>query len=138
MVDAGHHSRRLLRLTGLDVRENQARRLLNDLDAYTAATGRQGEDEEIVAHDWLSTVYEPVTRRVPRALRRRSSSRPRSSTRCSSTAGTWPSAPSTTSRSRQAIDDYVASVLPGKPDEQAVLGVDTRELPVIATPQRRA
>ncbi len=34
----------------------------------------------------------------------------------------------------QAIDDYVASVLPGKPDEQSVLGVDTRELPVIAGP----
>jgi hypothetical protein len=38
----------------------------------------------------------------------------------------------------QALDDYIASVLPGKPDEQAVLGVDTRELPVIATPQGRA
>ena len=37
-----------------------------------------------------------------------------------------------------AIDDYVSSVLPSKPDERAVLGVDTRELPVIATPQRRA
>jgi len=38
----------------------------------------------------------------------------------------------------EAIDDYVRSVLPGKPDEVAVLGVDTRELPVIATPQGRA
>ena len=37
VVDAGHHSRRLLRLTGLDVEENQARRLLNDLDAFRAA-----------------------------------------------------------------------------------------------------
>jgi len=68
VVDAGHHSRRLLRLTGLDVRENQARRLLNDLDAFTAGTGRQGDDEEIVAHDWLNRIYEPVTRRVPREL----------------------------------------------------------------------
>ena len=34
VVDAGHHSRRLLRLTGLDVQENQARRLLNDLDEF--------------------------------------------------------------------------------------------------------
>src|SRR5699024_1760815 len=31
VVDAGHHQRRLLRLTGLDAQENQARRLLNDL-----------------------------------------------------------------------------------------------------------
>ena len=36
VVDAGHHSRRLLRLTGLDAEENQARRLLNDLDYYRA------------------------------------------------------------------------------------------------------
>ena len=32
VVDAGHHQRRLLRLTGLDTEEFQARRLLNDLD----------------------------------------------------------------------------------------------------------
>ena len=31
-----------------------------------------------------------------------------------------------------AIKDYVATVLPGKPDEKAVLGVDTVEMPVIA------
>ena len=39
MVDAGHHQRRLLRLTGLDAQENQARRLLNDMDAYRASDG---------------------------------------------------------------------------------------------------
>ncbi|PKU99373.1 LPS kinase [Bifidobacterium pseudolongum subsp. globosum] len=33
VVDAGYASRKLLRLTGLDVQENQAKRLLNDLDA---------------------------------------------------------------------------------------------------------
>ena len=71
VVDAGHHSRRLLRLTGLDVEQNQARRLLNDLDGYRAATDRQSEDEEIVAHDWLATVFEPVVRAVPRELRRK-------------------------------------------------------------------
>ncbi|MEO7069556.1 MAG: DUF4032 domain-containing protein, partial [Nostocoides sp.] len=49
VVDAGHHSRRLLRLTGLDVEENQARRLLNDLDSFRAAVDRQNDDEEIVA-----------------------------------------------------------------------------------------
>ncbi len=69
VVDAGHHARRLMRLTGLDVQENQARRMLNDLDAYRAATDRQGEDEEFVAHDWLTTVFEPAVRSVPRELR---------------------------------------------------------------------
>lgn len=71
VVDAGHHSRRLLRLTGLDVEENQARRLLNDLDSYSASTDQQGEDEEIVAHQWLTEVFEPVVRSVPRDLKRK-------------------------------------------------------------------
>ena len=98
------------------MRENQARwALLNDLDAYTAATGRQGEDEEIVAHDWLANIYEPVTRRVPRALVAKLEPAEVFHTRCSSTAGTWPSAPSTDIPIEAAIDDYVASVLPGKP-----------------------
>ncbi|MGW0228212.1 DUF4032 domain-containing protein [Actinopolymorpha singaporensis] len=69
VVDAGHHSRRLLRLTGLDVEENQARRLLNDLDAFRAATEQQYEDEEIVAHQWLTEVFEPVLHEVPAELR---------------------------------------------------------------------
>ncbi len=71
VVDAGHHSRRLLRLTGLDVQENQARRLLNDLDSFRAATDRQNDDEEFVAHDWLSGVFEPTVRAVPRDQRRK-------------------------------------------------------------------
>ena len=71
VVDAGHHSRRLLRLTGLDVEENQARRLLNDLDTFRAATDQQNEDEEIVAHQWLTEVFEPVVRAVPAELRGR-------------------------------------------------------------------
>ena len=71
VVDAGHHSRRLMRLTGLDVQENQARRLLNDLDSYSAAIDRQNDEESFVAHDWLTTVFEPAVRAVPRELRRK-------------------------------------------------------------------
>ncbi|MEJ5867567.1 DUF4032 domain-containing protein [Pseudokineococcus sp. 5B2Z-1] len=71
VVDAGHHSRRLLRLTGIDAQENQARRLLNDLDRYGAESDQQNEDEEIVAHEWVSQVFEPVVRAVPRDLRRK-------------------------------------------------------------------
>ena len=65
VVDAGYASRKLLRLTGLDVQENQARRLLNDLDAYRASTWRQGEDLEIVATDWMREVFEPTVRMIP-------------------------------------------------------------------------
>ncbi|WP_460741873.1 DUF4032 domain-containing protein [Mariniluteicoccus endophyticus] len=69
VVDAGHHSRRLLRLTGLDTEENQARRLLNDLDTFRARTGQQGADEAIVAHQWLTQCFEPVVNAVPENLR---------------------------------------------------------------------
>ncbi|MBF4584387.1 DUF4032 domain-containing protein [Curtobacterium sp. VKM Ac-2865] len=71
VVDAGHHQRRLLRLTGLDAGENQARRLLNDLDSYRARNGRGELDEEMVAHEWVSRVFEPVVRAIPRDLRGR-------------------------------------------------------------------
>lgn len=133
VVDAGHHSRRLLRLTGLDVGENQARRLLNDLDSFTAATDRQGDEEEIVAHEWLTDCYEPVVRAVPRNLTSRLEPaevfhevlehRWYMSERAGHDVPI-----------REAIDDYIATVLPGKPEEKAVLGVDTVEMPVIARP----
>ncbi|HET7397626.1 MAG TPA: DUF4032 domain-containing protein, partial [Intrasporangium sp.] len=133
VVDAGHHSRRLLRLTGLDVGENQARRLLNDLDAYAAATDRQGEDEEILAHEWLTHVYEPVVRAVPREMASRLEPaeifhevlehRWYMSERAGHDVPL-----------DQAIKDYVRTVLPAKPEEKSVLGVDTVEMPVIARP----
>jgi hypothetical protein len=65
VVDAGHHARRLIRLTGLDVEENQARRLLNDLDAFKVKFDAEG-DEEVLAHRWLSEVFEPVVKAIPR------------------------------------------------------------------------
>ncbi|ROQ37557.1 uncharacterized protein DUF4032 [Frondihabitans sp. PhB188] len=71
VVDAGHHSRRLLRLTGLDAQENQARRLLNDLDSYRSKNNRAELDEEMVAHEWAARVFEPVIRSIPRDLRGR-------------------------------------------------------------------
>ena len=69
VVDAGHHSRRLIRLTGMDTEENQARRLLNDLDYFRAFTDQQGADEAIVAHEWLTDRFEPTVQSVPMDLR---------------------------------------------------------------------
>ncbi len=69
VVDAGHHSRRLLRLTGLDTEENQARRLLNDLDTFRARTNQQHVDEAVVAHQWLTECFQPVVNAVPGDLR---------------------------------------------------------------------
>jgi hypothetical protein len=69
VVDAGHHARRLLQLTGLDVEENQARRLLNSIDEYKLKHQRPGADEEMLAHEWMSRVYEPVIGAIPIDLR---------------------------------------------------------------------
>ena len=70
VVDAGHHTRRLLRLTGIDAGENQARRLLNDLDSFRALRYPDDDvDEEMVAHEWLSEVYDKVIRAIPREYR---------------------------------------------------------------------
>ncbi len=131
VVDAGHHSRRLLRLAGLDVEENQARRLLNDLDSFRAATDRQNEDEELVAHDWLVSVYEPTVRAVPRNLAGKLEPAEvfhevlEHRWYMSERAGT-------DIPIRLAVRDYVDQVLPAKPDEQSVVGVDTVEMPVVA------
>ncbi|WP_146363086.1 DUF4032 domain-containing protein [Arthrobacter yangruifuii] len=67
VVDAGHHQRRLLRLTGIDAQENQARRLLNDLDSYRV-TNHPELDEELSAHLWVTQVFEPIVKAVPRDL----------------------------------------------------------------------
>jgi hypothetical protein len=73
VVEAGHHQRRLSQLTGLVVEENQARRLLNDLDSFRAAAVMPGSDvdEETVARHWLTDVFEPVVDRIPAYLRGR-------------------------------------------------------------------
>ncbi|MBE7325035.1 DUF4032 domain-containing protein [Nocardioides sp. Y6] len=65
VVELGHHSRELQGLTGLGVEENQARRLLNDIAAYTASHDLGREDRHVVAARWLQGVYEPITAMVP-------------------------------------------------------------------------
>ena len=68
-VDLGHHRRELQGLTGLTVEEKQAQRLLNDIAAYTAALDLGREDRQLVAHRWLTEVFEPVIDLVPPAGR---------------------------------------------------------------------
>jgi tRNA A-37 threonylcarbamoyl transferase component Bud32 len=120
VVDAGHHSRRLLRLTGLDAEENQARRLLNDLDTYRAESDLT--DEQQAAHRWLTEVFEPVVRAVPAHLRQKLEPselfvqvvkhRWRLSEQAGRDVGLAP-----------AVQSFLADVLVHRPDEQAVLGI---------------
>jgi hypothetical protein len=121
VVDAGHHSRRLIRLTGLDVGENQARRLLNDLDSYRVKLGYGREDEEIAAHRWVSDRFELVMESVPHGLRGRLE--PAEifhevlEHRWFMSEAAGHSVPFA-----DVVEDYVNTVLPNKPEEKAVLG----------------
>ena len=69
VVELGHHRRELQSLTGMDVQDNQARRLLNDLASYTAYHDLGGEDRALVAQRWLTEVYDPITSMVPHEAR---------------------------------------------------------------------
>jgi len=118
VVDVGYHSRRLLRLTGLDAEENQARQLLNDLDAYRAESDLT--DEAQAAHRWMNEVFEPVVRAVPPELRGKlaptelfvqvNTHRWRLSEEAGRDVGLGP-----------ALQSFFADVLVHRPDEQAVL-----------------
>jgi hypothetical protein len=120
VVDAGYHTRRLLRLTGLDAEENQARRLLNDLDTYRAESDLT--DEQQAAHRWLTEVFEPVVRAVPTHLRGKLEPtelfvqiiehRWRLSEQAGRDVGLAP-----------AVQSFLSDILVHRPDEQAVLGV---------------
>jgi hypothetical protein len=71
VVEPGHHRHRLLRLTGLDAQENQARRMLNDIARYRVAQEkRQGRalPESVVAAKWRGEIFEPTVAAVPEEL----------------------------------------------------------------------
>ena len=65
VVELGHHSRELQGLTGMYVEDAQARRILNDIAAYTAHYDLGREDRALVANRWLTQIYEPIMAMVP-------------------------------------------------------------------------
>jgi Domain of unknown function (DUF4032) len=74
VVEPGHHIRTLRALTGLEVQENQARRLLGDLARYRTeleASAGAPASETVAARRWLSDVFEPTVAAVPAELRGR-------------------------------------------------------------------
>jgi hypothetical protein len=71
VVEPGHHRRTLAALTGLDVQENQARRLLNDLSGFRAYLERKTGRKiplAVAATRWLDEVYEPTIAAIPPEL----------------------------------------------------------------------
>jgi len=70
-VELGHHCRELQGLTGMNVEDAQARRILNDIAAYTAHYDLGREDRALVANRWLTRIYEPIMAMVPPEARGR-------------------------------------------------------------------
>ena len=71
VAEPGQNRHELFRLTGLQVQENQARRLLNDLRSYRAyLEQRSGRPvpEEVAGRRWLTEVYRPIVDAVPEQL----------------------------------------------------------------------
>ena len=123
VVEPGHHRQRLLRLTGLDAQENQARRMLNDIARYREELERKlGRPlaESVAASRWREEVFEPTVAAIPDEL-----------------WGRLPAAEvfhqvlehrwflSETSRKdvglETAVADYIENVLTHKPEERAIL-----------------
>jgi hypothetical protein len=74
VAEPGRHRRELLALTGLDVWENQARRLLADIASYRGwLEQKQGRRVPMAgaATRWLREIYQPVMAMVPDDLRTR-------------------------------------------------------------------
>jgi hypothetical protein len=65
VVDLGHHTRELQALTGMSVEDNQARRILNDIAAFTAALDLGREDKHLVASRWMGQIFEPIMAMIP-------------------------------------------------------------------------
>ena len=69
VVELGHHQRELQSLTGMLVEDNQARRMLNDLNRYIAHADLDREDRQLAASRWMAAIYEPIVTLVPAEAR---------------------------------------------------------------------
>jgi hypothetical protein len=71
VAETGRHRNKLYALTGLEVTENQARRLLNDLRSYRGYLEQKegrGVPETLAGHRWRAEVYDKVMARIPESL----------------------------------------------------------------------
>jgi Domain of unknown function (DUF4032)/Lipopolysaccharide kinase (Kdo/WaaP) family len=71
VAETGRDRRRLFTLTGLEVTENQARRLLNDVVSYRGyLEQKEGRaiPETVAAHRWRAEIYDRVMAMVPDGL----------------------------------------------------------------------
>lgn len=126
VVDAGHYSRLLMKLTGLDAQEQQARRMINDIQQYQALLGMTDQPINLIAHDWMSHVYEPTIRAIPRDLREKLEPAQIFHEILDHRWFTSEQAGHEITMS-EATQSYINKVLADRPDEKALLGRDEIE-----------
>jgi hypothetical protein len=138
VAEPGHHRRLLFARTGLDVQENQARRLLADIAGFRGwleqVQGRR-VPEAVAAARWVAEVYEPILEAIPEHLRSRLDAaeifheilehRWFLSEKAGRDVGT-----------RAAAADYVAHVLPEVPDDLVVPALPLPPVPPAARVDR--
>ncbi len=123
VVEPGHHRHRLLRLTGLDAQENQARRMLNDLARFREALERKEKRtiaESVVASRWREEVFERTVNAIPERLWGRL---PAAEIFHQVLEHRWflSEGAGTDIGIGEAVRSYVDSVLPTRPTERVVL-----------------
>ena len=123
VVEPGHHRHRLLRLTGLDAQENQARRMLNDIARFREAEERrEGRtlSESVVASRWRQEIFEPTIAKVPEE---RWAALPAAEVFHQVLEHRWflSEKAGKDVGIDEAVRAYVASVLPNKPPERVVI-----------------
>lgn len=72
VVEHWHHRKRLASLSGLQVQENQARRLLNSVHRYRAQLSKQEKRDiplPLAAYRWMSEVFDPLIQAIPESLK---------------------------------------------------------------------
>jgi Domain of unknown function (DUF4032)/Lipopolysaccharide kinase (Kdo/WaaP) family len=132
VAEPGHHRRMLFSRTGLDVQENQARRLLADIASFRGwleqVEGRR-VPEAVAAARWLAEVYRPVVDGIPEDLRTRLDAaevfhevlehRWFLSESVGRDVGTTEAAGDYFSRVLPSVPDDLVTPAPGKPQENA-------------------
>ena len=131
VVEPGHNRHRLLRLTGLDAQENQARRMLNDIARYREALERKEDRtvaESVAASRWREEVFEPTVAAVPEVLWGRL---PAAEVFHQVLEHRWflSEAAGKDVGIEKAVRSYVESELPQAPSERVVLDPPVRQTP---------
>ena len=124
VVEAGHYRRRLLKLTGLEAQENQARRLLEDIESFRAslkASGQEPVSDTAAAARWLTDVFEPtVVKAIPEDLHGK---RAAAQVFHELLEHRWhlPREPGRDVGMDEAVDSYVENVLRAAPEERVIV-----------------